>query len=49
MMVSDEFYCFQYGELYSSQIGSFNIFEPFALIDMSETQNLIGLYADWLK
>lgn len=47
--VSGEFYCFQYGELYSSQIGSFKIFEPFALVDMSETQNLIGLNADWLR
>lgn len=47
--VSNEFYCFQYEELFSRQIGSFNMFEPFALIDMSKTQNLIGLNADWLN
>lgn len=44
--VSDEF-CFQSGSLYSRQIESFNLFEPFALIVMSKTQNLIGLDADW--
>lgn len=47
--VSNEFYRFQYGELFSRQIGSFKMFEPFALIDMSKTQNLIGLNADWLN
>lgn len=47
--VSGEFYLFQYGELFSRQVGSFNMFEPFALIDMSKTRNLIGLNADWLN